>query len=233
VTTADKIGLLPGFGWMAPNGSEPWYVQFLKTLLICWLITPYGHLLVGLIGEGRLIPVDSGRQFQSFWPGDYFLGAAVAALLVTAMRLPAENHFYNAWWWHAIILALTFGFAFKATYDEWANGNYPFWAIMGPSKWFHNGALYGLYGYVALSTFLAILFSLIFFARSWLTAVLLVVALLCAAPWVRWVIKDSTLGSKNPEAVARKAQHAHVPDWKFLGIIGPGSNWKFTKPSFR
>lgn len=226
MTTADKIGLLTGFGWLAGAG-------FLGSLLRCWLLTPYGHLLVGLVGDGRLIPLDSNRQFQSFFPGDLFLGVAVAVLLTTADRLPAEKHFYNAWWWHAILLVGALSVAFLMTYGEWVAKFYPKWAILAPSKIYHNFLLYGGYGYVAVSTLVAIVSSLIITRWSWVTAGLVLVAFLCVAPWMYLVVKEGNLSKTDPAALQRKAQHAHVPDWKFLGVIGPGTNWKFTKPSFR
>lgn len=244
--TADKIGFLPGFGWIANLGSvrtdNPsvfWsvvaFVAYLALrLAICYAITPLGHLAVGLVGEGRVVPVNSDDQFESFWPGDWFLGLAVSVLLTTAaFRLPAEHHWYNSHRCHMIILIGAFAVAFLLTLLEFLQNAYPLWAIFSPTKIYHNFALYGLYGYVAVSTLVAIVGSLFVARPTWgtaLTVVMLVVALLCAQPWMARVARDNSLSKANPAALERKASHAHVDNWKFLGIIGPGSNWRPSWP---
>lgn len=195
MNTADKIGLLPGFGWMAGH-------DFVLTLVICLLITPVGHLVVGLIGESRLIPLSSDKQFLSFFPGDLFLGAMAAGLLVAAQRLPDKSRWLNATWWHVLVLVLALLIAACMTYVEWKSGVYPSRAIFSPSKIYHNFLLYGGYGYVIIVTLVALIFGAA--DRWWL------LVLIPGLVWGVLVVKDNSLSTKE---VAEKARHAHVADW--------------------
>lgn len=85
MNTADKIGLLLGFGWLADHG-------IFGTLAICMAITPGMMFVLGLVGESRLLPWTANKQFLSFIPGDVFLGFAVAGMLVLAQRLPSGSY---------------------------------------------------------------------------------------------------------------------------------------------
>lgn len=195
---ADKIGLLPGFGWVAGH-------NLLVTLLICWGLTPFGHLLVGFVGESRLVPISPRYQFLSFFPGDLFLGAMAAGLLVLAQNLPAEQHVYNSTWWHVLVFIGGCAVAVGLTWMEYKSGAYPARAILSPTKFYHNGLLYAGYGYIIVTTLVAVLAS----ARSWW----LVPVLLPGLVWVFFLYKDNTY---QPEDAARKARHAHVENWSPL-----------------
>lgn len=238
---ADKIGLLPGFGWIVNWGSSwtsslPLWGAILAVFVLRWgtclALTPYGHLAVGVVGEGRVIPIDSGRQFRSFYPGNLYLSTAVSVLLTTGIfTLPAEHHWYNSRLCHSFIAVAVLLVAVWLTFKEaFKDKAYPFWAVMSPSKWYCNLLLYGCYCYMAVSSLIAIVgwvVSSIFWHRwSWwslLTIAMLYVTYRIVRPWLREVRKDGALITTDPEAHGRKVQHVHVPDWKFLGMFGPGS----------
>ena len=195
MNTADKIGLLPGFGWVADH-------SFWLTVVICLFITPVGHLVVGLVGESRLIPLSSDKQFLSFFPGDLYLGVMAAGLLVAAKDLSSESHWYNQVWWHVLVLAITLLAAVVMTYLEWKSGVYPTRAIFSPSKIYHNFLLYGGYGYVVVVTLVALLFGTP--DKWWLFC------LLPGLVWMGLVVKDNSLGTTE---ATKKARHAHVDNW--------------------
>lgn len=192
---ADKIGLLPGFGWIAGH-------SFIETLIICLVITPFGHIIVGYIGESRLIPVTPDKQFLAFMPGDLFLGVMAAMMLSLAHGLPSEQRWYNSISWHVAVLVVALVTATVMTYMEWKGGVYPSRAIFSPSKLYHNGVLYVAYGYVIVTTIVAVLAG-----SGWSSSFLL--ALLPGLVWACLVPLDSTIGAKP----ALKAAHAHVADW--------------------
>lgn len=202
--TASKIGLLPGFGWVTGTGN------FFLTLMICWLVTPVGMIAVGLICESRMVPLRPSRQFLSFFPGDIFLGVAAAGLLVMARQLPAELRWYNATAWHVIVLVFTALVAVVMTYGEWKSGVYPTRAIFSPTKLYHNILLYVGYGYVIVTTLVAVVAGL-----SWSSRPTFVAGLACClVPGVIWgvlVVKDNSLSTAQSHD---KAAHAHVGNWE-------------------
>lgn len=197
--TADRIGLLPSFGWIAGH-------NFWVTLVICIAITPIGHLVVGMIGESRWVPISPSKQFLSFFPGDLFLAVSVAGMLSLASSIDAGAHWYNATWWHVLVLVGAIVVAILATYGEWKSGVYPTQAIFSPTKLYHNGLLYVGYGYVIVTTLVALLFG---GGIEWLLALVLVPAV----AWAVLVVLDSTL---RPDQAKEKARHAHTENWEFL-----------------
>lgn len=205
MSTADKIGLLPGFGWFA---DWSWWA----ILLVVWAFTPGMMILIGVIGESRWIPLWSDKQFRSFFPGDLFLGAALTGLFVLAQRhLPAAEHWYNSLWWHVIVFVIVLAVAIFMTYSEWDKGDvldmsrYSTGTILSPTKLYHNFFLYWLYGYMAVTTLVAVVFG----GRTWWV----IVPLLIGAGWFALVQYDAVGMSKSTEARNLKAANAHIQDW--------------------
>jgi len=177
--------------------------DFVVTLMICWAITPIGHLAIGLIGESRLVPLDSwnGRQFWSFFPGDVFLGVTAAFLLVAAGNLPSEQRFYNATWFHIVVLVVVAAVAIFMTYGEWKSGAYGTRAMYSPTKIYHNGVLYAGFGYVIVSTFIALVGAVEL--KS------LIVPALFFVVWMGMLVVDNSIAPEPDE----RAQNAHIEDW--------------------
>lgn len=201
MSTADKIGLLPGFGWLAGH-------SLLVTVMLCWLLTPAGMMVVGAIGESRIVPLSSDRQFRSFFPGDLFLGLMAAGLLLTAQSLPAQARWYNATWWHVLVLCIAGLVALGMTWLEWKSGVYPTRAIFSPTKLYHNVLLYAGYGYVILTTLVADVAGMRRASfDSWMT---LFVSLAIGGVWLSMVVADNRL---SKDELQKKATSAHVADW--------------------
>lgn len=202
--TAEKIGLLPGFGWLADltfagvNGLG----VFTGTLIVCWAISPGVMFLLGWVFEGRTLPWRPSEQYLSFIPGDLFLGIMAAGLLTAARSLPDASRWFNSPVWHLLVLAVTVLVAFILTYGEWKSGAYPTRAILSPTKPYHNGVLCALYGYVIVTTLVAL-------AASHSDRVFLL-ALVPGVIWVSLVAIDN----RSPETMAHKAALAHVADWR-------------------
>lgn len=195
MSVAEKIGLLPEFGWIA--GHDFWL-----TLVVCLLITPIGHCLVGAIFETRLVPLSPTKQFLSFFPGDIFLGMMTAGLLVLAHRLPAESRWYNATWWHVVVLVSAIAVACALTWMEYQGGGYPPRAMRSPTKLYHNFILYGGYGYIIVTTLVAVVIA----AGSWW----LVLALLPGLIWLVCLVGDNFT---SEETKNRRVSNAHVEHW--------------------
>lgn len=199
MAVADKIGLISGFGWIA---GHPLWV----TLVLCLAVTPGAMLLIALLFEGRWLPLSSQRQFESFFPGDIFLGMAVAGSLELAKELPAREAWYNGAAWHSIALAVALIIAIALTVMELKAGVYPRRAIMSPTKLYRNCVLYCGYGYVTITTVMAITVDL-----DWSQKRLLGLAISTAifgAFWLVLVIKDNMLAKHK----LVKAQSAYVAD---------------------
>lgn len=218
VNTADKIGLLPGFGWLANLPS------FWATLAVVWLITPVMMFVVGLVFEGRMLPISPRHQFLSFFPGDLFLGAMTAGLLTLARRLPDGHHWYNAWWWHVPVLVITCVVAFVITKGEYSDPNgYGHRAVLSPTKLYHNGVLYGLYGYVVVVLLVAVT-TMVVQSTSWTLGLLYLLTLVPGAVWACLLVleqNDAFLerivpGVSAEEVKKERMENAHQSDWRPL-----------------
>lgn len=227
MTTGEKIGLLNGFGWVA---NQTWWL----TLLILWMCTPGMMILIGVIFESRWIPLWSAKQFRSFFPGDFFLGGALLALLMLARRLPAKQAWYNSWQWHIGVFLFVLGVAFLMTFLEWNRGDamdpsrYTLRTIVSPTKLYHNGFLYWLYGYVTVTTFFAVVAGYWWqgwseTSGSWLQklggllwnerSAWLLLALIPLLIWGLLARHDSIVISQGSEARNLKTANAHISNW--------------------
>lgn len=198
MSTAEKIGLFPGFGWIA--GHELWV-----TLLICWFITPGMIFILGWIGESRMIPVSPNYQFISFIPGDFFLGAMAASILVLAQDLPSASNWYNSPWLHGAVVIAAVSVAVLLTRGEYQDPNgYGRRGVLSPTKLYHNLVLYGGYGYVIITTLVAVVSASE--TRGWFLAGSLVFGVI----WVSLLV----LERRDSEKVKRqRVENAHVSNW--------------------
>lgn len=200
MSAADKIGLLWGFGWLAGHG-------FLGTLLCCWLITPIGHWLVGVVLENRWVPMGVRNQFPSFSIGDWFLGLSAALFLVRAQHLPSAGvPWYTMWYWHVLVLITTLVGAFFITRGEAHEGRFPARAIWSPTKIYHNFVLYGLFGYVMVVMVVANVVGDFSWSLVGPTLPLLV--------WLGIVLWEQRAHRRNPQLFARRALGAHSATWQ-------------------
>lgn len=204
MNNAEKIGFLPGFGWVAGH-------SFIETLLLCWLITPGMMYVIGLIGESRLVPWTPKTQFLSFFPGDFFLGTMLTALLMVVKRLPDEQRFYNATWWHILMLAAAITVAVVITVGEYNDPNgYGHRAVLSPTKLYHNILLYGGYGYIIVATLFAVM-NWLLGTWSWSTVGLVALCLLPGAVWVGLLVFEQRV---SDEVKRDRIRYSHVNDWE-------------------
>jgi len=215
VDTADKIGLLPGFGWVANQEwfGHSWWSQLLSTLLVCWLLTPIGHIAWAYIAQAIIVPLDSKRQWQSFFPGDLFLGAAVALLIFAARisGLETDGHWWQSPVFHGVVLASAIVVALVIT--VLVDGpNMPASALWSPSKLYHNFLLYGGYGYIAVTSLVAAV------AGNWFgwRLVLVLVAFVAALPWLHFVGSD---GKLSPAEVVEKQRFSHPASYRLFWVF--------------
>jgi hypothetical protein len=153
----------------------------------------------------------SGQYINPFIPEPSCLSVlAAAGLLALANRLPADQRWYNSAWWHVSVLLAAVVIAVLMTRQEAKDGVYSLLAIFSPTKLYHNVLLYAGYGYVIVTTLVAVLFGADW---SWSFAGWLGLALLPGLVWVYLVVKDNSLGSEESK---RKADTAHVFNWRPL-----------------
>lgn len=199
MNTAEKIGLLPGFGWMAGFG-------FVATLLRCWSLTPTGMIVVGIVGESRLIPLSPYHQFTSFFPGDIFLGIAAAGLLVLAQSLPSADRWYSSGWWHGLVLCITLGRAVIMIAMELRKGDDPI-RQFSPTQLYHSIVLWGGFGYVVIVTLVAVVAG-----HAWSCRLESFLVLFGLAVWIGCVVYDAV------SPIGDKVQSVHVADWHPIGV---------------
>lgn len=214
MSPSDKIGLLPGFGWIA---DQEWFGTsvlnyFFTCLAVCWLITPVGHVVWAFVSQAYVVPLSSDKQFQSFFPGDLFLGAGIAILLTTARE---TVYFVDRWFqstlFHLIVLAATFTVA-TIMLIVLERPNLELTQLLSPSKLYHTYVLYGAYGYVAIVTLVAVIAGN---WGSWQMAWVLL-ALVAAAPWVYYAAQDAGLPK---DVMVYKQEQAHPSSYKLFWVI--------------
>ena len=188
MSTADKIGLFPGFGWVFAGHS------FTMTLAICWLVSPLGVWIMQLVVDRR--PIVWSQNYLSFFPGDLFLGLLAASALTTAQSLPATSRWYNGLTFHVSLLCVTLLAACLLTWLDYHTNKYTKDEIFTGAKLYHDLGLYGLYAYVIIATLVALIAS-----GTWSTSNgLLALAIIGLAVWMVLVLVDSTLTGASKSA---------------------------------
>lgn len=191
-----KTGLLPMFTWMASD-------DFLVTWLRCLAITPGGMFLIGLIFEGRIIPINPKKQFLSFMPGDLFLSAFCALLLWMPIKVEIPRTWYGSRRWQLIVLLICMSGA-VIVHFIFESRVYQPRSLNSPTKLYHDLVLYGLFNYVMWGAGLPKLLSGNLFGIR----LLIFIPLAC---WLILAVSDSTLG----RAIDEKREYAHPSDWRF------------------
>ncbi len=214
MSNADKIGLLPGFGWIADQawfGDSVWS-HFLSTLIVCWGLTPFGHVAWAFIAQATVLPLDSERQWRSFFPGDLFLGVGAAITITTAGMAEVEvGHWWQSRAWHTVVLCAALLIAIFMTWLVDAQVM-PLTALLSPCKLYHNLLLYGGYGYVVFVSSVAAMLG-----NGWSVRQLLVIAAIAAVtPWIVFVIQD---GQLTREQAIKKQQHSTPASYKLFWLV--------------
>ncbi len=190
-------GLLPGFQWIV-NGS------FLEILLMFWFISPGMHMLVGLVLEGRLVPLGKA-QFDSFFPGDAFLGVAGTCFWWNIQKhLEPSNYWFQPTGVHLFFIAGLLTVGLIQMRQEYTSGTFARRAVMSPTKIWHNVLLYVLLGYPVVIGLAAQ------FSSAWDDQFrkLFIIGMMCFLVWVGLLIKDGL--KPDEDAIAG----AHVDNWE-------------------
>lgn len=170
--------------------------RFLTALVLAWIFTPGLFVLMGLVGESRLVPLVK-NQSRAFMPGDLFLGWVFA----------------TGWYFHPEFdnLLLGIGLAvggvglvlMRSKFD--GINNYPIRALQSPTKMYHDYILY--VGYTAALVSVAVPGVL---TSSWDGVVLAkVVALVAFAIWVIGLMIDGL-----DQGMPQKRPLMHPSDWQ-------------------
>lgn len=193
-----------GAGWMPGLWHTSPLLVALQFTLLAWLLTPVAHCLVGLLLEGRIVPLWKG-QWRSFFPGDIFLGVAVGCLAAANCRAGAVSTLQRPVV-HGAIAACTVLVAVVMTASE--AKMLPITALLSPIKLYHNFVLYGGYGYVAVVLLIGVLHGgLVHY---------IALAVVMASCWVYLVVRD---GKKSRHEVIHLQRTAHPTSYKLLGIV--------------
>lgn len=206
MSTADRIGLLPGLGWLFAGRG------FWATFGICMLVSPLGLWIVQLCIERRPISLKREDNYLSFFPGDVFLGLAATGFLMLAQQLPDEQRWYNSVVWHIIVMLCCAIGGLMMLLTEYRRGQYTIGEILTPTKLYHDVGLYVGYGSVIVSTGIAVIFGGVFFSR-WTCALLVVIGLLV---WGFLFWFDQNALSQTQRNL--KSAATHQADWR--------SNWR-------
>lgn len=190
MSTADNIGLLPGFGWVFADRS------FAMTLAICWLVSPLGVWIMQLAVDRQ--PILWSQNYLSFFPGDLFLGLLAASVLTMAKSLPATSRWYNGLLFHVALLCVTLAAACLLCWLDYHTKKYTKAEIFTGAKLYHDLGLYGLYAYLILATLTAVIASGVWSKSTGLLSV----AIIGFTAWFVLVLVDSTLTGSSKSASA-------------------------------
>jgi hypothetical protein len=184
---------------------------FWKMLIIAWVVTPLGMILVGLVFESRLVPLWR-NQSKAFIPGDIGLGVVVATGWYMYPQIP-DGSFWSSGriaLLIAPIVCILICFVMRKQVDV---NVYSRGALNSPTKRYHDYFLYLLYMWFLV----AISAPAILFGTTWSGENLTVKlhALVWFAVWLTGMVVDL----QDPR-MKHKITQMHVavyrPIWRTL-----------------
>lgn len=203
MSVAEKIGFLPGFDRMPIE-------NFAHSFFFFVFVTIGMMVLIGLVGESRLIPLSPRYQYLGFFPGDLFLSMSVSAAVQICIYLPEGNFWYNSRSFHIGALIATVVFAALMGKSEIRPGGHTLKEMLSWCGLYHTGVLYGLLGYVILTTALAAIAGSDWsngMVRRWA-----MLSIVCALAYIACVVIDgkrefdsSTTYIENPKPIWRRS----------------------------
>lgn len=210
---AEKVGLLPGFRWIADHSwlSERWAGgNVFVAILICLLIAPVGMWIVQLVFEFTVPSFKPSDNYLSFLYGDPMLAVMTGVLLSLAFkRLPSEPRWYNSASWHIGVLIFMVIVAFVLTWLDYRTGQFTMRELLAPSKLYHNFVLYGPYGYVIVTTLVAYIAGNSWSQFEQRSLIGFAAAIGCGVVWLWLVVHDSSLADGTKQS---KKQSTAVRD---------------------
>lgn len=217
---SEKLGLSGPYGWFV---DQRWFgdgllAQFATYVVLCWLVTPAGHVVWGAISQAYRVPLWRG-QWRSFFPGDLFLGVGVAGFMTYAASMPDQrDRWFQQVWWQVLVFAIATVAAVTLTVlmDKPAM---KLTALLSPTKLYHNGVLYIGYGSLAGLCIVGGAVGNWGAPYFWLILVPLV-------PFVCWAA-TVVIDGRKPLREQQRIQATAHPDsyWLFWMIPIPLSKW--------
>lgn len=179
-------------------------LEYLKTLLLSWLIWPGLMFVVALIGESRILPV-WGKQSRAFMPGNMALTTIVLNCYYfwhSEYSPGAESILYKYTFHPVTIVVIALASVFIGHFLHKSDcKNYPKRAANSPTKWVHD--VTGYFGLMFLIIWLAP--ATIFSGLS----IYAIVNLFLGAFYMLTVAYDTVVGINNEILYTR-----HPYDWK-------------------
>ncbi len=183
--------------------------EFWRVLLVAWLVTPIGMILVGIVFESRIVPLWSD-QSRAFMPGDIALGVMFAIGWHLYHLIPDGSFWASA---KMPIIGLFVGvltcILMRTKFD--GENNYSPAALRSPTKRFHDFVLY--IGY--LTAIIAICIPSILFGTSW-SGDNLSIKLLAVLMLVVWLV-GMLLDAFDP-AMPQKRKKMHVSEYNPIWV---------------
>jgi len=117
---------------------HPW-----QTLAVCWLWTPGMMILLAPLMESRWLPLL--RNSKAFFPGDAFLGLALALAVKRLIpTLPSQGWWQHPWWMYGVTIVMA---VFTAVMMFVVDGPRYQWAQrLSPTKLWHDLGCYFVWG---------------------------------------------------------------------------------------
>jgi hypothetical protein len=186
--------------------------RFLTALGLAWLATPTMFILIGLVFEGRLVPLWR-HQARSFIPGDFLLGVTLATGWYLYPLVVSGSIWHDTRLW---ALALAVGVVLAYVWHTKIEApNYEPHALKSPTKLYHDFGLYGVFGPLL---FMIAVPAVFFTPGDVVTWPIKLVALLSFLGWVGCLVYDAM--HLSPE----DARQMHPGNWRHPEWI----TWLFT-----
>ena len=179
----------------------PWIIVLAK----CWLICPGVPQLLGVIFESRWIPWNPRYQFTAFVPGNFFLGAFIAAASTVIHETP-EGSILNSQLLSQSVLLGCFGLYVALNVMD-VKSNYTRAQMASAAKIWHN-ALYFWYSYVGVMMFLVVI---LVPGVSWIDRLII---LSLGVVWLAMLAADNLVSEETAKRRFTFAHVANFPIWK-------------------
>ncbi|MGH7196328.1 MAG: hypothetical protein ACREGJ_01005 [Candidatus Saccharimonadales bacterium] len=209
MSTAEKLGALPGFGWMV--NLHP-----LVGILFIVGLTHGGMWVIMMLEEGfivRSVIWRWARGYQAWLYGDVALALAFGLALVGVRSLPSStDRLYQNVWVHVGILALWL----LVGAWRWSFNDYNAYTVeqsASPSKLYHD-LLFPLIGYLLSAALVPLLAPTNWWRGHAVQGIATMLCIVFIGLWVWFGIGD--------QRDSWKAEHAHPKDftWPVSRLVG-------------
>lgn len=185
--------------------------SFWTTFCIYLFITMGATIVIGIVGESRMIPLTPDKQFLGFCPGDICFSVGAAGLTMVASTVTRQLGAHNMPATQALLMLAAVGFVGWITWDEWQRGDYPsLWALLSPVKVYHT-LMFAVLAYVMLALLVAAAFG---HGVTWGTVNVLAI-LIGFGGYAYFISLDERKTDVEKAAISA---HAVISDWVPLPV---------------